>query len=180
MLLSSSSSSPGEAALLPVKSLTKLEREVRANSQSFNLGKTELMLKEECAGTWGNRDFFSQWVFACLSTKHRQYRTLFITLCPTWVMCGKIGIAFSISRAAYFLFLSVSLRLASCQGRHYQVWLDMPSWDRALPRTASTLTQLTSTLMEHSSWTVWNLPLISSSSPGQKRSTGTWAGSPQV
>lgn len=62
--LSCLEASPG-AALLSIKSLTELEREVWANSLSFNLSETELMLKKECAGTyitWGNEDFFSQWL----------------------------------------------------------------------------------------------------------------------
>lgn len=121
---SSSLSTPGGTESLPIKSLAKLESEVWANSLIFNLGEKDLILKKECAGicvTWGNRDFISWWVFAHLSIKHWQYRSMFITLCPSWERRAKVGIAFPISRAVYFLLLGASLGLASCQGRHWQV-----------------------------------------------------------
>lgn len=117
-----------------------------ANSLSFNLSKTELVLKKESAGTcipWGKRDLISWWAFACFSMKHWQYRSAY---CPLWILSEVWW-----DRHCLTDFWSGPFPLPGCilgadreTTRRYASW-DVPSWDRALPRAVYTLAQLNST-----------------------------------
>lgn len=148
VLLSSCLSSPGGTSLLPVKSLTKLKMKVLTNSLSFNLNKTELVVKKESAGTciyWRKRDLMSWWAFACLFTKCWQYRNVSY---PMWIVSEVWWDRHCLTNFWSGVFPPAGCILGADREttRKYSNW-DVPSWNKALPRAVSTLAQLNSTVV---------------------------------